>query len=198
MALDETVHIHRRFQRSIRIDKDVDNPDALEGFICPQSSSQVLKNMAKQISESQQGSFIWTGPYGSGKSSLVVALTAILGKNKNLEVGKNIDKDRYDYLNQSLLKKNKKWRYFPVVGTKADPVLTIGNQLNKANFLEETIDEWSEELLVSTLTKISNDEKYSESVFINKSTGEMLHEITTNIDTPNQGKEISFFTCDMR
>ena len=29
MALDETVHIHRRFQRSIRIDKDVDNPDAL-------------------------------------------------------------------------------------------------------------------------------------------------------------------------
>ena len=33
MALDESVHIHRRFQRSIRIDKDVDNADALEGFI---------------------------------------------------------------------------------------------------------------------------------------------------------------------
>ena len=45
---------------------------------------------------------------------------------------------------------------------------------------------------------LTNDEKYSESVFLNKSTGEMLHEITTNIDTPNQGKEISFFTCDMR
>ena len=48
------------------------------------------------------------------------------------------------------------------------------------------------------LRVLTNDEKYSESVFINKSTGEMLHEITTNIDTPNQGKEISFFTCDMR
>ena len=47
------------------------------------------------------------------------------------------------------------------------------------------------------LRVLTNDEKYSESVFINKSTGEMLHEITTNIDTPNQGKEISFFTCDM-
>ena len=47
------------------------------------------------------------------------------------------------------------------------------------------------------LRVLSNDEKYSESVFINKFTGEMLHEITTNIDTPNQGKEISFFTCDM-
>ena len=47
------------------------------------------------------------------------------------------------------------------------------------------------------LRVLTNDEKYSESVFINKSTGEMLHEITTNIDTPIQGKEISFFTCDM-
>ena len=47
------------------------------------------------------------------------------------------------------------------------------------------------------LRVLTNDEKYSESVFINISTGEMLHEITTNIDTPNQGKEISFYTCDM-
>ncbi len=47
------------------------------------------------------------------------------------------------------------------------------------------------------LRVLTNDEKYSESVFINKSTGEMLHEITTNINTENQGKEISFYTCDM-
>ena len=44
---------------------------------------------------------------------------------------------------------------------------------------------------------LSKDEKYSESVFINKSTGEMVHEITSDINTQNQGKEISFFTCDM-
>ena len=44
---------------------------------------------------------------------------------------------------------------------------------------------------------LTNDESYSESVFINKSTGEMLHEITTNINTENQGKEISFYTCNM-
>ena len=49
-------------------------------------------------------------------------------------------------------------------------------------------------ILLRILTK---DEKYSESVFINKSTGEMVHEITSDINTQNQGKEISFFTCDM-
>ena len=47
------------------------------------------------------------------------------------------------------------------------------------------------------LRVLSNDEKYSESVFINKLSGEMLHEVTTNINSKNQGKEISFFTCDM-
>ncbi len=44
---------------------------------------------------------------------------------------------------------------------------------------------------------LNNEESYSESVFINKSSGEMLHEITTNINSENQGKEISFYTCDM-
>ena len=44
---------------------------------------------------------------------------------------------------------------------------------------------------------LNNDETYSESVFINKFSGEMLHEVTTNINSENQGKEISFFTCDM-
>mgnify|MGYP001341146266 CR=1 FL=1 len=44
---------------------------------------------------------------------------------------------------------------------------------------------------------LTNDENYSESVFINKSSGEMIHEITSNRNTQNQGKEILFFTCDM-
>ena len=42
------------------------------------------------------------------------------------------------------------------------------------------------------LRVLTNDEKYSESVFINKSTGEMLHEITTNIDTESKAKKFLF------
>ena len=41
---------------------------------------------------------------------------------------------------------------------------------------------------------LTNDESYSESVFINKSSGEMIHEVTSDINTDKQGKEISFFT----
>ena len=71
MALNERVRIARRFLRSVRIDADLGAADALEGFICPQSSADVLITMARHVSETGQGAFSWTGPYGSGKSSLV-------------------------------------------------------------------------------------------------------------------------------
>ena len=38
-------------------------------------------------------------------------------------------------------------------------------------------------------------EKYSESVFLNRSTGELIHEVTKNMNTKNNEKYISFFNC---
>ncbi len=42
MVLSDTVHVARRFQRSIRIDTDHDDLHSLEGFVCPKSSADVL------------------------------------------------------------------------------------------------------------------------------------------------------------
>jgi len=78
MALRDLVQIGRRFQRAIRIDADLDNPQALQGFIFPGSSAEILLTMAHHVAETKQAAFTWTGPYGSGKSSLVVALSALL------------------------------------------------------------------------------------------------------------------------
>ena len=77
-SLAETVRVNRRFQRSIRVDTDIDDAVALEGFVCPPSSAQALISMSRQVSETGQGAFTWTGPYGTGKSSMAVALAALL------------------------------------------------------------------------------------------------------------------------
>ena len=37
--------------------------------------------------------------------------------------------------------------------------------------------------------------KYSESVFLNRSTGELIHEVTKNMNTKDNEKYISFFKC---
>ena len=105
----------------------------------------------------------------------------------------------YDYKEFSADQlKDKKDRKINIKSIKSQELKIIGlsefftNAPNGAIYDTQTIKDNT--ILLRVLT---NDEKYSESVFINKSTGEMLHEITTNINTKNQGKEISFYTCDM-
>src|SRR5690554_3468812 len=80
--LESSVRIAGRFQRSVNIASDIGSPSALEGFICPQSSQQLLTQMADHVSKTNQSAFTWTGPYGSGKSSLAVALAGILSGNE--------------------------------------------------------------------------------------------------------------------
>ena len=84
-TLADRVNVARRFRRSIRIDTDISDPTALEGFLCPPSSAAVLRTMAKHIAESGQAAFTWTGPYGTGKSSLVIALSAALNGGSKKE-----------------------------------------------------------------------------------------------------------------
>ncbi len=43
---------------------------------------------------------------------------------------------------------------------------------------------------------IDKEKKYSESVFLNKSTGELIHEVTKNMNTKDNEKYISFFECN--
>ena len=54
-------------------------------------------------------------------------------------------------------------------------------------------------LLFSTSISYSKntdkEKKYSESVFLNRSTGELIHEVTKNMNTKDNEKYISFFGC---
>ena len=127
-------------------------------------------------------------------------VTIDYNKNSNCKLNKQILKNEiYDYKEFSADQiKDNKDRKINIKAIKSQELKISGlsefftNAPNGAIYDTQIIKDNT--ILLRVLT---NDEKYSESVFINKSTGEMLHEITRNIDTPNQGKEISFFTCDM-
>ena len=84
MLLADRVSVSRRFQRAIRIDTDYGDPTALDGFHCPRSCAVILETMAHHVAETGQGAFTWTGPYGSGKSSLAVALASLLNGNGDM------------------------------------------------------------------------------------------------------------------
>lgn len=158
MSLSDRVHIARRFQKAVRIDADLGEPNALDGFICPQSSEDILLSMARHVSETRQGAFTWTGPYGSGKSSLVVALSALLNGDQALQkrATKLFGQKLSTTMRQALPTEAKGWRILPVVGNRDNPVTVIGEALKKIGFVRHCPQGgWTEVNLVNSLSKVA-------------------------------------------
>ena len=156
MLLKDRVRITRRFQRSIRIDTDLGDPKALEGFVCPQTSAEVLLSMAKHVAETSQGAFTWTGPYGSGKSSLVVALSALLNGDAKLQkhAAKVFGKKVSNAIWKALPTGTKGWHIVPVVGRRGNPIEAIGEALNNSDLLSRPHrGRWSEKQIIKTVTE---------------------------------------------
>ena len=157
--LKEHVHIARRFLRSIRIDTDLSEDAALEGFLCPQSYNDVLMTMARHVSETGQGAFTWTGPYGSGKSSLVIALSALLNGSVALRTRAEqvFGQELTNAIGEALPSGNKGWRVVPVVGVRDDPVRVIGEAARREKVAtRRPRGGWNESNLIKALTDAAN------------------------------------------
>ena len=84
MMLNDVVKINEHFKRSVNINSDLRNRYLLEGYLCPKSSEDALVGLVEHINGTGQASFTWTGPYGSGKSSLVLLLSSIISQDNAL------------------------------------------------------------------------------------------------------------------
>ena len=157
-VLADRVHVGRRFRRSIRIDTDLSDPTALEGFLCPPSSAAVLRTMAKHVVESGQAAFTWTGPYGTGKSSLVVALSAALNGSPRLResTSRILGTETTDALWDALPPRTKGWRILPVVGRRDRPAQLVGEAIEHARLVRYgRIGAWSDDSVFDALMTIA-------------------------------------------
>ncbi|WLT02096.1 ATP-binding protein [Snodgrassella alvi] len=117
------------YQKSINLINDIENDAAIEGYICQETAKRVLSVMIQQILHTNQKSFTWTGPFGSGKSSLALALANYLTKsnpNKNVVELANIDG-----LFEAFPKSSKNWKVIPIVGNKLDPQVVLESAISK-------------------------------------------------------------------
>ena len=157
MALADRVHIARRFQRAIRIDTDLADSAALEGFICPPSSADILKTMARHIAENGQGAFTWTGPYGSGKSSLAVAFSALLNGGSDLRyyAASVLGENTAEAVWAALPPRNKGWRVLPVVGRRDRPAQVVGEAIEATGLIAKAPETWSEPFALECLQNLA-------------------------------------------
>ncbi len=158
MAMSERVHIARRFLRSIRIDADLKDVKTLEGFICPQSSANALLTMVRHVQETGQGAFTWTGPYGSGKSSLVIALSGILNEDVHFQkqAAKVLGRKLTSSIRKALPIGTKGWHILPVIGRRDHPVRVIGEAMKSAGLVSrQPPGGWTEIKLIRAITKVT-------------------------------------------
>lgn len=131
--LSDFVHISRHYQRSIRVDADLGRLDALTGYICHSTATSILENMARQVTETNQRSFTWTGPFGGGKSSLAVTLASALHHDKKLRIhARNALKLESMPAFDKAFPTRKGWLVVPVVGKRTSVIAELNAALRKA------------------------------------------------------------------
>ena len=132
--LNEIVTVSRQFLRSVNLEADLGRADALQGYVCQETASSLLNNMAHHIAKTRQRAFTWTGPYGGGKSSLALVLGSLVSPTKTLRddakkiLAKNIDGDNSEAWSCS----KDGWLIIPVVGKRKSIIDSLGVALDKA------------------------------------------------------------------
>ncbi|MDE0371430.1 MAG: hypothetical protein OXI73_02635 [Rhodospirillales bacterium] len=78
--LADHISVSERFARSANLERDVDRPEPLDGYIVTARALDVVDRVAATASSGMAGgAWSLTGPYGSGKSSLALLLDAAFG-----------------------------------------------------------------------------------------------------------------------
>lgn len=162
MSLTKDIQIRERFKRSIRIDQDFQNPNALEDFYCSSSSANLLSSMVGHITKTGQCAFTWTGPYGSGKSSLALFFCILLRGNKQTK------KRAVELLDPTVVDEiytqfgSMSWNVFPVVGRYEHPAQVIGEVIDSQMLVKSSRKSWTDSRVISffrkTIEQTSNKE----------------------------------------
>ena len=183
MLQQKNATIPSRFLRSTRIDTDFDNETVLENLIFLPTWKKNLEVMLHHFASTNQGAFTWTASYGSGKSSLAVAFSALLGTNVKLRhkaekiFGHNFTKK----IRRLMPLESKGWRVLPIVARNGDPISIIGEAAVKSGIVRSMpIDGWTEHSLVTWLNAESMSKGYGGLVIIIDELGKLLEAAVKN------------------
>ena len=84
MILKDVIKLDERFQTSVNIRFDIDKISKIDEFIPAKSTLNVLESYLENIFEKKNNkSTLLVGPYGKGKSHLLLVLLALLCKSKD-------------------------------------------------------------------------------------------------------------------
>lgn len=88
--LSNNINVNIRFQRSTRIDSDLDdNGEFFNGFVFHGTAENTLRTIAEGYQQSNRKTYTITGPYGTGKSTIALLLAGLLSSKEKLRTVAN-------------------------------------------------------------------------------------------------------------
>ena len=83
-ALSQYFSLNRRYSRSVNLERDLEQPDALEGYILTERSIDALRRILAGLGE-EVASNAWTltSVYGTGKSAFAHYLASLCSSSKS-------------------------------------------------------------------------------------------------------------------
>ena len=146
-------------------------------------------------------------------TALILVFSISISYSKNTDIIHDF-KITFDCKLEKIMVKNKDFNYqtftaenIEVDKNKVLKVVAEQPSILTINGLSEFIDNYSD-ISKDNVRIAKNDtilfknidikKKYSESVFLNRSTGELIHEVTKNMNTKDNEKYISFFGCNKK
>lgn len=126
-------HIERNqyFQRSINIYADSNDKGPISNFYCTASYEQILMNMIGHI-KGGQTAFTWTGPFGSGKSSLALFLQGLVSDDKEIvEIASSkLSKKNKTAIVEHFNSEDQQWKTLNLTGQTIAPEQIFKDALN--------------------------------------------------------------------
>lgn len=119
-TLADKVTIDRRFARSARVDSDLGGTPPLTGYVMQASVAKALGTLASSQTETQQGAFTWTGPYGGGKSSAALLVASLVGgADEQRDVARDIAGEALTAaFYEAFPQERGRWSIVPVTGSR--------------------------------------------------------------------------------
>ena len=135
-GLNEIIKINSNFKTAINLYLSLNKTEKILNYIPTKSSLNMLNSYLDSILENKEQASLLVGPYGKGKSHLLLVLMGILSLNRNKENSKVIEELKrkildVDDIGEEVEKKitkvwTKKGKYLPVI------ISNTSNDLNQA------------------------------------------------------------------
>lgn len=145
MKLSNVIRVNERFKNSINLQLDINKHDVVEGYIPTSSSVKIMKRyLCNILNDTSEKSTLLIGPYGKGKSHLLIILLSIVSYGEeNEEIIKRlidrvhkVDEEAASYIDR--IRKEKR-RLLPVIisNTQMDAnqalIIALNDALERAN-----------------------------------------------------------------